>query len=74
MPDLYAPAGRDFVDRCQSNPLCKFVCKFCAIGCVFWRFLVVLCGVFGLFLRYKPGIFGDFIVLNQKPTLIYLVF
>ena len=44
MPDLYAPAGRDFVDRCHSNPLCKFVCKFCAIGCVFWRFLAFFSG------------------------------
>ncbi len=70
MPDLYAPAGRDFVDRCHSNPLCKF----CAIGCVFWRFLMVLCGVLGLFLRYKTSNFSDFIVLNQNGTLIYLVF
>ena len=77
MPDLYAPAGRDFVDRCHSNPLCKFVCKFCAVGCVLWRFLVVLCGVLRLFLRYKTSNFSDFIVLrnvcttrpNSKPHL-----
>ncbi len=74
MPDLYAPAGRDFVDRCHSNPLCKFVCKFCAIGCVLWRFLVVLCGVLWLFLRHKTSNFSDFIVLNQNGTLIYLVY
>ncbi len=74
MPDLYAPAGRDFVDRCHSNSLCKFVCKFCAIGCVLWRFLVVLCGVLRLFLRHKTSNFSDFIVLNQNGTLIYLVY
>ncbi len=53
MPDLYAPAGRDFVDRCHSNPLCKFVCKFCAIGCVFWWFCV---GFWGCFYATKQGI------------------